>query len=71
MSTNLACFLVGLALVPVWLTGLKRGIMVGLVFGLVRRVQAPARFWYASAFYGALALGFLVFPLLTWLGLRS
>jgi hypothetical protein len=71
MSANLVCFLIGIPLVAVWLRGVKRGVMLGLIFGWVRRCEAPARFWLATIIYGALAGGLLVAPSLVWLGLRS
>jgi hypothetical protein len=71
MNVNLVCFLVGVPLVAVWLRGVKRGVMLGLIFGWVRRCEAPTRFWLATISYGAFACGFLVAPSLSWLGLRS
>ena len=71
MNSYLACFLIGLPLAALWLTGVRRGVMAGLIFGLVRRETVPGRFWTATFVYGVLAFGLVITPSLYWLGLRS
>ncbi len=71
MNSYIICFLIGLPLLALWLAGVRRGIMVGLVFGLVRREEMPGRFWPATVVYGVLVFGLVIMPALYWLGLRS
>jgi hypothetical protein len=71
MSTNLVCFLFGIPATLFWLRGVKKGIMLGRLTGWVRRDIEPATFWFATAFYGSVALGFLIGPILSWLGIRD
>lgn len=71
MNTDLLCFLCGLPLLALWLGGVRRGVMIGLLFGLVRRDQTPGRFWPATLVYGVLVLGLVATPSLQWLGMRS
>lgn len=69
MNSYLTCFVVGLPLVALWLVGVRRGVMVGLVFGLVHREEMPSRFWPATLVYGVLAFGLVIMPSLYWFGL--
>lgn len=75
MSTNLTVFLVGVPAVVFWLYGIWKGVMFPLQWKpghiWARRGSAPVYFWVTSAFWGVLALGFLIMPLLSWTGLRS
>jgi hypothetical protein len=80
MSTNAACFLFGIVATAFWLFAVWKGIMPGgraTFFGLVGRTgfvyrsAHPFRFWFTTAFLGVFALGLLVFPVLSWLGLRN
>ena len=71
MNTSIVCFVIGLPLVALWLAGVRRGVMVGLIFGLVRREEMPVRFWPATFAYGVLAFGLVITPLLYWVGLRA
>ena len=71
MSTNLLCFLLGIPAFFLWARSISRGVMLGLFFGLIRRSEAPARFWTCSIIYGVLACGLLLTPILSWFGLRN
>jgi hypothetical protein len=66
MNANLLCFLIGMPVVLLWVRALSRGVMLGFVFGWIRRGEAPVRFWLCAAVYGILACGFLVAPILSW-----
>jgi hypothetical protein len=70
MSTNLICLILGLAAALFWLRGVASGVMLGLVFGLVRRAEAPAKFSVCAVVYGAVACGLIVTPALAWMGVR-
>jgi hypothetical protein len=71
MSTNLICLLLGIAALLFWARGLAKGVMPGLVFGFVRREDAPVRFLACSVFYGAIAGALIVTPALAWMGVRG
>jgi hypothetical protein len=71
MSTNLICLLLGIAALLLWARGLAKGVMLGFVFGLVRRAEAPVRFLACSVFYGAIACGLIAMPALAWMGMRG
>ena len=71
MSTNLTCFLFGIPFSIIWAYGLKRGMMAGRKTRWVRRTEEPITFWVMASFYGSIALGFLIAPVLSWLGLRG
>lgn len=70
MSTNLACFLFGIPATFFWLLGLKRGVMQGRT-RLVRRNEDPFLFWIIAVFWGSIAVGLWVAPILSWVGLRE
>ena len=75
MSTELTCFLFGTVATAFWGLGIAKGVAPRLVWSsapfLVRKAESPVRYWIAVAFWGCLALGFLVLPVLAWLGLRG
>ncbi len=71
MSTNLVCLLLGIAAALLWARGLAKGVMLGFVFGLVRRAKTPVRFLACSVFYGAIACGLIATPALAWIGVRG
>jgi len=71
MSANLVCLLIGLAATLLWMRGVWRGVMIGLIFGWVRRADSPLRFWLCAIVYGAIVCGFIIAPMLAWSGLRS
>ncbi len=77
MSTELACFVLGIAATAFWLNGIRHGVMLGwknLLFasgtGLIHRSADAMGFWIATAVVGCLALGLLILPVLSWIGVR-
>jgi hypothetical protein len=71
MSVNVISLVLGIAVGLLWTRGLVRGVMLGLVFGLVRQAETPVRFFACSAVYGAIACGLIAVPVLAWMGLRG
>jgi len=70
MSPNLTCFVLGIPLTFVWLAMLRKGITLGRNFTKIHREDDPVLYWFSTAFYGMIVLGFLVMPALHWTGLR-
>lgn len=71
VSSNLTCFLFGLPATFFWIMGIQKGIMLGLYTRWVRRSFDPTLFWIFALFYGSIALGLWIAPILSWLGLRE
>jgi hypothetical protein len=67
MNANLVCLLIGVPAALIWMRGINRGVMLGLIFGWVRRADAPGRFWLCSAVYGVIACAFIASPVLGWM----
>jgi hypothetical protein len=80
MGTDLLCFIVGVVLTALWLRGIGRGAMLRIGrrplsdqspwSPLVRKSARAVHFWVSTATASVLPLGFLILPVLTWLGLR-
>ena len=71
MSTELTCFILGIPASLIWWTGMKKGLMVGPNARRVLKDFDPVVFWILAAWWGMIAIGLLVAPILSWLGLRS
>jgi hypothetical protein len=79
MSSELVCFLFGVVATAFWVRTLRKGST-----GLGKRRLIPflnrdgpvnysvrtLEFWSVMVFYGAIALGLLTLPVLSWLGYR-
>jgi hypothetical protein len=80
MSTDLLCFIVGVILTALWLRGIGKGVMLRIGrrplseltpwSPLVRKSDRPVHFWVSTVAVSIFPLGFLLLPVLTWLGLR-
>jgi hypothetical protein len=70
MSTETACLLFGSCASFFWISGLRKGVMLGRS-GWIRREDDTFLFWVHALFGGSVALGLIVMPLLAWLGLRE
>jgi hypothetical protein len=80
MNPNLLCFIVGVILTALWLRGLGKGVMLRIGrrplsdqsawSPLVRKSVRPVHFWVSTVAVSVFPLGFLILPILTWLGLR-
>jgi len=71
MRNDIACFLFGIPAVIFWTIGLRKGVMFGRSSRWIRKDIEPEVFWPFAVFYGAIALGLLVYPILIWLGIRE
>jgi hypothetical protein len=71
MSTNLICFLFGIPATLLWVRGVTKGVTYGSNSRWVRRDDDPLRFWFFTLWWGDIALGLVVTPVLSWLGLRE
>jgi hypothetical protein len=70
MSTELTCFVFGIPATLLWWTCVKKGIMIGPHARRVLKENDPLSFWIIAALNGTIAVGFIIAPVLSWLGLR-
>lgn len=70
MSTNLTCFVFGIPLTLAWFALFKKGFVFGPNLRKLYRDEDPIPYWIITVLYGVIFLGFLIMPVLDWLGLR-
>jgi hypothetical protein len=78
MSTEQTCFLFGVVMTALWLRGMVKGVMLRIGrrslsdetpwSPLVRRSAHPGHFWVSTVAVSVFPLGFLIMPVLTWMG---
>ena len=81
MSSDLLCFIVGVILTSLWLRGIGRGVMLRIgrrplsdptpYTPFIRKSARPVHFWISTVAVSIFPLGFLILPVLHWLGLRQ
>ncbi len=71
MSTDLTCFVFGIPLTLIWVAMFRKGVTAGPNLRKVERADDPIRYWMMMGFFGMVFFGFLIMPIVDWLGLRK
>jgi len=71
MSTEAVCFLFGIPALGYCILTFKKGWIAGRWGRKVQRDEDPVAYWFSWVFTSAVALGLIIMPILSWLGLRE